>query len=124
MSGTCHQGLSRHLPTCPGAALGPHAQHTQRKLPGHPGTHRPIFPDPSSESLVVLAITWQCPVHTSALDSQLWRLSLKWSESFACGSEGVVLCFHHGAHFLRSVVADVLGGLAGWERCPFQEANS
>lgn len=121
MSGTCHQGLSRHLPTCPGAALGPHAQHTQRKLPGHPGTHRPIFPRPSSESLIVLAITWQCPVYTSALDSQLWRLSLKWSE-LCLWERGVVLCFHHGAHFLRSVVADVLGALLAGDA--FQEANS
>lgn len=75
MSGACHQGLSRHLPTCPGAALCPHTQHTQCKLPGCPGTlqaqtHRPIFPDPSSESLVILAITlaMSCP-HISTVFS-------------------------------------------------------
>ena len=50
--------------------------------------------------------------------------SLKWSRSFACGSKGAVLCINHGAHFLCFVVVDVLGALAGWERCPSQEANS
>lgn len=62
MSGACPHGLSRHLSTCPGAALCPHTQHTQRKLPGCPGTrqaqtHKTIFPDPSYESLIIPAIT-------------------------------------------------------------------
>lgn len=98
---------------------------TQRKLPGHPGTHRLIFPDPSSESLIVLAITQRVlQWHTSALDSQLWRLSLKWSESFACGSREWCCASITVLTFCALWWLTSWGALLAGRDAPFQEANS